>query len=81
MLAQTGSAMLEAGVWLRARRGVPLVCVNTIHLPSVYKLVLPEALYETRADDAFREHVIPWVEQRRSALTIKATAWSCCRRG
>lgn len=64
VLAQTGSAMLEAGVWLRARRGVPLVCVNTIHLPSVYKLVLPEALYETRADDAFREHVIPWVEQQ-----------------
>jgi len=64
MLAQTGSAMLEAGVWLRARRGVPLVCVNTIHLPSVYKLVLPEALYETRADDAFRELVIPWVEQQ-----------------
>lgn len=64
VLAQTGSAMLEAGVWLRARRGVPLVCVNTIHLPSVYKLVLPEALYETRADDAFREHVVPWVEQQ-----------------
>jgi 1,2-diacylglycerol 3-alpha-glucosyltransferase len=64
VLAQTGSAMLEAGVWLRARRAVPLVCVNTIHLPSVYKLVLPEALYETRADDAFREHVIPWVEQQ-----------------
>jgi 1,2-diacylglycerol 3-alpha-glucosyltransferase len=64
VLAQTGSAMLEAGVWLRARRGVPLVCVNTIHLPSVYKLVLPEALYETRADEAFREHVIPWVEQQ-----------------
>ena len=64
VLAQTGSAMLEAGVWLRARRAVPLVCVNTIHLPSVYKLVLPEALYETRADEAFREHVIPWVEQQ-----------------
>jgi 1,2-diacylglycerol 3-alpha-glucosyltransferase len=64
VLAQTGSAMLEAGVWLRARRGVPLVCVNTIHLPSVYKLVLPEALYETRADEAFREHVVPWIEQQ-----------------
>jgi len=64
VLAQTGSAMLEAGVWLRARRGVPLVCVNTIHLPSVYKLMLPDALYETRADDAFRELVIPWVEQQ-----------------
>jgi 1,2-diacylglycerol 3-alpha-glucosyltransferase len=64
VLAQTGSAMLEAGIWLRARRGVPLVCVNTIHLPSVYNMVLPEALYQTRADEAFREHVVPWVEQR-----------------
>ena len=64
VLAQTGSAMLEAGVWLRARRGVPLVCVNTIHLPSVYNVVLPQSLYQTRADDAFREHVVPWVEQQ-----------------
>jgi 1,2-diacylglycerol 3-alpha-glucosyltransferase len=64
VLAQTGSAMLEAGVWLRARRGVPLVCVNTIHMPSVYNVVLPEALIRTRADEAFREHVVPWVEER-----------------
>jgi 1,2-diacylglycerol 3-alpha-glucosyltransferase len=64
VLAQTGSAMLEAGVWLRARRGVPLVCVNTIHMPSVYNVVLPQSLYQTRADEAFREHVVPWVEQQ-----------------
>jgi 1,2-diacylglycerol 3-alpha-glucosyltransferase len=64
LLAQTGSALLEAGVWLRARRGVPLVSVNTIHLPSVYNVVLPEALYQTRADDVFRERVVPWVEQQ-----------------
>jgi glycosyltransferase involved in cell wall biosynthesis len=64
VLAQTGSAMLEAGVWLRARRGVPLVCVNTIHLPSVYNVVLPQALYRTRADEAFREHVVPWIEEQ-----------------
>jgi len=64
VLAQTGSAMLEAGVWLRARRGVPLVCVNTIHLPSVYNVVLPQSLYQTRADDMFREHVVPWVEEQ-----------------
>lgn len=63
-LAQTGSAMLEAGVWLRARRNVPLVCVNTIHLPSVYNVVLPEALYRTRADEVFRERVVPWIEQQ-----------------
>ncbi|RYZ09690.1 MAG: glycosyltransferase [Myxococcales bacterium] len=64
VLAQTGSAMLEAGVWLRARRGVPLVCVNTIHLPSVYSVIIPESLYRTRADQAFREHVVPWLEQQ-----------------
>jgi glycosyltransferase involved in cell wall biosynthesis len=63
VLAQTNSALLEAGVWLRARRGVPLLCVNTIHLPSVYNVVLPEALYQTRANDVLREHVVPWVEQ------------------
>ena len=64
LLAQTGSALLEAGVWLRARRGVPLVSVNTIHLPSVYNVVLPESLYQTRADEVFRERVVPWVEQQ-----------------
>lgn len=64
VLAQTGSALLEAGVWLRARRGVPLVCVNTIHMPSVYNVVLPQSLYRTRADDAFREHLVPWIEQQ-----------------
>jgi glycosyltransferase involved in cell wall biosynthesis len=63
LLAQTGSALLEAGVWLRARRGVPLLAVNTIHLPSVYNVVLPESLYQTRADVAFRDHVVPWIEQ------------------
>jgi 1,2-diacylglycerol 3-alpha-glucosyltransferase len=64
VLAQTGSAMLEAGVWLRARRGVPLVCVNTIHLPSVYNVILPDSLYQTRTDEALREHVVPWLEQQ-----------------
>src|SRR5258705_2472773 len=53
VLAQTGSAMLEAGGWLRARRGVPLRGGNTIHLPSVYNVVLPEALNQTRTADAF----------------------------
>jgi 1,2-diacylglycerol 3-alpha-glucosyltransferase len=65
VLAQTGSAMLEAGVWLRARRGVPLVCVNTIHMPSVYNVILPERLYRTRANDALREHLVPWVEEQQ----------------
>jgi hypothetical protein len=28
----------------RASRGTPLVCVNTVHLPSVYPVVMPDAL-------------------------------------
>ncbi len=64
LLAQTGSALLEAGVWLRARCGVPLVCVNTIHMPSVYNVIIPDSLIETRADEAFRDHVVPWIEQQ-----------------
>lgn len=63
-LAQTGSGMLDAGVWLRARSGVPLVCVNTIHLPSVYNVLLPQVLYRTPADAALRDHVIPWCEEQ-----------------
>src|ERR1700742_3542777 len=32
LLGQTGSALMEAGVWLRAAHRVPFLCVNTIHL-------------------------------------------------
>lgn len=49
ILAQTGSGLLDLGVWLRAGAGVPLLCVNTIHLPSVYNVLLPDAL-NARAD-------------------------------
>jgi 1,2-diacylglycerol 3-alpha-glucosyltransferase len=65
VVAQTGSAFLEAGLWLRRNHRVPLVCVNTIHLPSVYDVLLPEALHKNRfADALFLDGVIPWVEGR-----------------
>ena len=44
LVGQTGSKLMEAGVWLRNRQGVPLVCVNTTMLARLYDALLPEAL-------------------------------------
>jgi 1,2-diacylglycerol 3-alpha-glucosyltransferase len=69
LLAQTGSGLLDLGVWLRAAAGVPLLCVNTIHLPSVYNVILPDAL-NARADVTgfFDADLIPRIER----LTARA---------
>ncbi|MES1178038.1 MAG: glycosyltransferase [Myxococcales bacterium] len=64
LLGQSGSAMMEAGVWLRATQRVPFVSVNTIHLPSVYNVILPESLYRTPVNEFFRDRVVPWIEQQ-----------------
>jgi 1,2-diacylglycerol 3-alpha-glucosyltransferase len=42
--AQTTSLLLEFGVWLRAMKGVPLLCVNTTHLVAAFDVLLPERL-------------------------------------
>jgi 1,2-diacylglycerol 3-alpha-glucosyltransferase len=42
--AQTTSMLLNFGVWLREMKGVPLLCVNTTHLPAAYDVLLPERL-------------------------------------
>lgn len=42
--AQTTSLLLEFGLWLRAMKGVPLLCVNTTHLAAAYDVLLPERL-------------------------------------
>jgi 1,2-diacylglycerol 3-alpha-glucosyltransferase len=64
LLGQTGSELIELGVWLRAARAVPFLAVNTIHLPSVYNTVLPDVLNETPAVRAlFERGVVPWLEQ------------------
>lgn len=69
VLAQTGSGLLELGVWLRATAGVPLLCVNTIHLPSVYNVLLPDSL-NARAEvtELFESELIPRIE----ALTVNS---------
>ncbi|MGC4087202.1 MAG: glycosyltransferase [Polyangiaceae bacterium] len=67
VLAQTGSGLLELGVWLRATAGVPLLCVNTIHLPSVYNVLLPDSLNSrSEVTELFESELIPRVE----AITV-----------
>jgi glycosyltransferase involved in cell wall biosynthesis len=62
-LVQSPSGLLFAGSWLRQQHGVPLVCVNTVHMPSVYNVVLPDALNHTESmNRLFQERVMPWVE-------------------
>lgn len=65
LLAQTGSALLDLGPWLRHAHGVPLLCVNTIHLPSVYNVLLPDGLNGNATVNAlFREHIVPSMERQ-----------------
>jgi glycosyltransferase involved in cell wall biosynthesis len=69
VLAQTGSGLLDLGVWLRASAGVPLLCVNTIHLPSVYNVLLPDSLH-ARSDvtELFEGELIPRVERMTASV-------------
>jgi 1,2-diacylglycerol 3-alpha-glucosyltransferase len=66
-LAQTGSGLLDLGLWLRQARGVPLLCVNTIHLPSVYNVVLPDALYRsTQLSGVLEQYAVPQIERMQA---------------
>lgn len=63
-VAQTCTALLHAGAWLRRNHGVPFVCVNTVHLPSVYDALLPQALHgNAMADQLFQQNLVPWAER------------------
>lgn len=65
ILGQTGSELMEAGVWLRQKRGVPLICVNTIHLPAVYNVVLPDQLLRNgKVRDLFDHEVVPFLNRQ-----------------
>jgi glycosyltransferase involved in cell wall biosynthesis len=47
VLGQTATELMELGLWLRRAKGIPLVCVNTLHLASVYPVVMPDALHHS----------------------------------
>ncbi|HEY2734236.1 MAG TPA: glycosyltransferase [Polyangiales bacterium] len=69
VLGQAGSELLDLGVWLRAKHGVPFLAVNTIHLPSVYNVILPDRLNQSaRVRALFERRIVPWLERRSSAI-------------
>jgi glycosyltransferase involved in cell wall biosynthesis len=69
MLGQAGSELIELGVWLRATRGVPFLAVNTIHLPSVYNVILPDQMNQSaRVRRVFEEGVVPWLERHSAEV-------------
>ena len=69
MLGQASSELLELGVYMRATQHVPFLCVNTIHLPSVYNVVLPDALLNNpRTNRLFADGIVPWAERQRAAM-------------
>jgi len=63
LLSQTGSELVESGVWLRLTRGVPLLCVNTTMLNRLYDALLPEALStNARVQQWCRDTIVPFAE-------------------
>lgn len=44
LLGQTGSSLMDAGVWLRQTKKTPLLCVNTSLVAALYDVILPERL-------------------------------------
>jgi glycosyltransferase involved in cell wall biosynthesis len=69
VLGQTASMLIELGVWLRRTRGVPLLAVNTIHLPTVYDALLPDRLSQSGTVQAlFGRGVVPALERYSARL-------------
>lgn len=67
-LGQTCSGLLEAGLWLRYKQGVPAIAVNTVHLPSIYNVILPDRLYEVKAVQGVFQRVVRKVEQLQAGM-------------
>jgi len=68
-LGQTGTELLDLGVWLRWRQNVPFISVNTVHLPSVFNVLLPDALNNSaHITGLFRDRIIPAIERHSAAV-------------
>lgn len=81
-LVQSPSGLLFAGAWLRQQHGVPLVCVNTLHMPSVYNVLLPDALHHTpTVNRVFEDGLIPMVEAHSSDVYNGGDALVCLSPG
>jgi len=69
VLGQTNTALLELGVWLRRTRGIPMLCVNTVHLASVYEVILPDVLSSSERFRGFcKETVVPFLEAQSARI-------------
>jgi glycosyltransferase involved in cell wall biosynthesis len=69
MLVQSPGGLLYAGRYLREQQGVPLVCVNTLHMPSVYNTVLPDVLNDVGpVNRVFTDRLIPFVESQSAKV-------------
>ncbi|MDX2055475.1 MAG: glycosyltransferase [Polyangiaceae bacterium] len=69
VLAQSGSRLTELGVWLRQKHRVPMLCVNTVHLPSVANVILPDSLRkQPLLQRALSESIVPWAQRQNAAL-------------
>ena len=64
-LGQTGTGMIDLGLWLRRTHNVPFLSVNTFHWASYYQVLFPESFQSNRAMHyVFGERVIPWLERQ-----------------
>ncbi len=63
-LGQTNNNLANLGVWLRWTQHIPFLCVNTMHVPSFYTVMLPDRLLKSRVvNDFFGKRFMPWVER------------------
>lgn len=64
LVGQTGSELMDAGIWLRATQGIPLVCVNTTLIAALYDVLLPERLSASPSVQRIcHDHVVPFAER------------------
>lgn len=64
VLGQSNHDLCDLGVWLRFKHDVPLLCVNTLHLPSVYGVVLTDRMRQNQTiNGLFSDRLMPWLER------------------
>lgn len=64
-LGQTGTGMIDLGLWLRRTHNIPFLSVNTFHWASYYQVLFPESVHKNRAMHyLFSDQVIPWLERQ-----------------
>jgi 1,2-diacylglycerol 3-alpha-glucosyltransferase len=69
VLGQSGNELIDLGIWLRAKHGVPFLAVNTMHLPSYYHVILPDwARANSSVTTLFENTIIPTLERHTARV-------------